>query len=261
MSSTIIFQQDSHDTHGLSLLFSGNSMENRYALQSFGIASDQLPISYTGKIKLGYVRQWMDVRRIIEGSQENIDLVSPEEILYEYPKKDDVVFRQGSACTHHSANMGFRNLIIAKVREQERSKDAPGMKIRRKKMVMDVVKEVRVHGKGRFLIWNENGGWNELLDDEIIHSKIEYLIKEFRKTIRSEIKNKPQAQTVLSASTSIFRSNYTMATDYNPALPLDLQHQVDENELLEAASCVANCFNLNGGTETMPQQKPPSSFW
>lgn len=242
----------------------GNSIENRYALQSFGIASDQLPISYTGKIKLGYVRQWMGVRRIIESKQQNIDLLSRQEILYEFPKQNDVVFRQGSACTHHSANTGFRNLIISKVREQERSKEAPGeMKIRRKKIVLDVVNEVRAHGKGRFLVWNENGGWNELLDDEIIHSKIEYLIKEFRKTIRSEIRAKPMPQTVLSASTSVFRSNYTMVTDHNPALPLDLQHQVDQNDLLEAASCVVNCFNLNENTEDMsqPQQEQSSSFW
>ena len=206
----------------------------------------------------------MGVRRIIENTQQNIDSLPPKEILYEFPKQDDVVFRQGSACTLHSANMGFRNLIISKVREQERSKEAPGAtKIRRKKIVLDVVNEVRASGKGRFLVWNENGGWNELLDDEIIHNKIEYLIKEFRKTIRSEISATAMPQTILSAGTSVFRSNYNMVTDHNPALPLDLLHQVDGNDLLEAASCVVNCFNLNEDTDAMSQQEqaPSSSFW
>ncbi len=241
-------------------------MENRYAIQSFGIASEQIPISYTGKIKLGYIRQWMGVRRIIESTEHIAHTLPLDEILLEFPKEHDVVFRQGSSCTNHSANMGFRNYIISKVREQELSKASPGMNIRRKNMVLDIVNEVRGIGKGRFLIWNDNGGWNELLDDEIIHSKIEYLIKEFRKTVRNQLKAKPKPQIVLSSSTSMFYDRQPRMVDQNLSLPLDPNRQVDENELLEAASCVANCFNMKAApAQTMPPQqlKPPGgpSSW
>ncbi len=222
-----------------SSLSSGNPMENRYALQSFGIRADQIPISYTGKIKLGYIRQWIGVRRIIECSIPNA------QALIEFPKPEDVVFRQGSSCSQHSANYAFRNLIIYKVQEQELSRDIAGVKIRRKKMVLDIIDEVRVKGRGRFLIWNESGGWNELTDEEIIHSKIEYLIKELRKSVRVKLKKRPQV--ILSADTSLFRSNFEQSNR-----PFDLDHEVDEKKLVEAACCVANCFSI--------EQQKPSSF-
>lgn len=217
-------------------------MENRYSLQSFGIAADQIPISYSGKIKLTYIRQWMGIRRIIEDAMDIDKPVPPEEVLIEFPLPDDVVFRQGSSCAQHSANRAFRNLIIAKVQEQELSKNITGMKIRRKKMVLEIIDSVRETGRGRFLIWNDNGGWNILLDEEVIHSKIEYLIKEFRKSVRRKMKQKPQ--TILSAETMMFRSDYNMQ---DAGVPFDLEHEIDENQLVEAACCVANCFGMKSG--------------
>ena len=109
-------------------------------------------------------------------------------------------------------------------------------------MVMDVIHDVRIQNGGRFLIWNDKGGWNELFDDELIVSKIEYLIKEFRKTVR--IKTSVRPQTILSADTSMFRSDYSNVTKGSIG-PFDLQHDIDEKGLMEAACCVANCFDLN----------------
>ena len=163
-------------------------MENRYALQSFGIGADQIPITYTGKIKLGYIRQWIRARKIIEDSIQSPDTIPTTEALVDFPKPEDVVFRQGSTCSQHSANYAFRNLIMCKVQEQELSRDIAGVQIRRKKMVLDIIDEVRANGRGRFLIWNESGGWNELTDEEVIHSKIQYLIKVFRKSVRVKLK-------------------------------------------------------------------------
>ena len=221
-------------------------MENRYALQSFGIRADQIPISYTGKIKVAYIRQWCAIRRTIEDSLDQIDSLPLTERIIEYPKQDDVVFRQGSSSISHSANMAFRNLIIAKVTEQELSRDVPGIKIRRKKMVLDIINEVRVSGKARFLIWNENGGWNEIVDEEIIHAKIEYLIKEFRKSVRTDLKKLPK--TLPSARGSIFQSKYFTLTRCQPTsagIPLDLQHETDDHQLIDAACCVVNCFGMD----------------
>lgn len=217
-------------------------MENRYSLQSFGIAADQIPISYTGKIKLGYIRQWIGIRRLLEDTIAFGNTVPPEEVLIEFPRPEDVVFRQGSSCAQHSANYAFRNLIITKVQEQELSRDTKGVKIRRKKMVLDIIDSVRERGSGRFLIWNDKGGWNELLDEEVIRSKIEYLIKEFRKSVRRKMKQQPQA--VLSSETLVFRSDYNQQ---DAGTPFDLEHEIDEKKLVEAACCVANCFSIKPG--------------
>jgi hypothetical protein len=258
-------------THSFLLLLRlvlGNSIENRYALQGYGIPVDQLPISYSGKIKLGYVRQWIGVRRAIEAFRDNPNpqpssdsqqAALPNNII-EYPQPEDVVFRQGSSCTSHPANLAFRNLTMAKVLEQEQSREvAGGTKIRRKKMVLDIISEIRIKNGGRFLLWNDNGGWNEMNEEELIHSKIEYLIKEFRKTARTDSKNlkqqqqqqQQQQQIVLDGGTSIFRSNHYSALPTNFGLPLNLTQQVDEKDMVEAACCVAQCFDMTDG----PPQK------
>ena len=241
----------------------GNSMENRYKLQSYGIPVDGLPISYHGKIKLGYVRQWIGVRSVIESYQYDrmgLNAVPIQNEIIEYPQPEDVVFRQGSSSTSHPANQEFRDFIMAKVNEQELSmRNTLGVKIRRKKMVMDIIQEVRFARGGRFLIWNENGGWNELLDEQMIQSKIEYLIKEFRKSMRKSHHHMiPSAATsqsgpkplVLKSDTSIFRSNYR-ETMTKHTLPYSLEYEVNENQLLEAACCIAQCFDLPDAPKSM----------
>jgi len=225
----------------------GDSMENRYALQGFGIEADQIPISYTGKVKLAYIRQWIAVRSAIESHYDDMvgQTVPSEPPIIEYPKSQDVVFRQGSSCTSHAANLAFRTLIMAKVMDQEQSRDVSGVKIRRKKMVLDIVTEIRIRNAGRFLIWNDSGGWTELHNDEMIHSKIEYLIKELRKTIRLR-QTWTNAKKILDAETSMLRFDYTFTQQSRPALSYDIHSEIDDSGLIEAACCVASCFNMNG---------------
>ena len=217
---------------------------------------DQLPISYNGKIKLGYIRQWTSVRNQIENNfHPDPNIVSYTDEIIEYPQPSDVVFRQGSSCDSHPANREFRNLIREKVEEQEKSMQATGKtKIRRKKMVLDIVSETRIKHGGRFLIWNEMGGWNELRDDDLIHAKIEYLIKEFRKSLRS--RRNFQSKIVLQADTSMFRSNYNFQTDdLQQHNPFDLSQQVDDKQLLEAVSCLSSCFDMEmKDANTTPSQ-------
>lgn len=208
----------------------GNSMENRYALQSYGIPVEQMPISYTGKIKLKCIEQWVDARIAMEGSKDN----PIQNKVIEYPDPDDVVFRPGSSCNTHSGNNAFRNFLISKLNEQE-MKSKGQFNIRRKAVVAEVKSEVRDKNGGRFLIWNDKGWWNELVDEKKISLKIEYQIKELRKSIRY------QAPVSLKADTSIFR--VTKSKDHS--LPFDLKQEIDEDQLAEAASCVAQCFSMN----------------
>lgn len=187
---------------------SGNPIENRYALQSYGITGSQIPISYSGKVKQAYIRQWLGVRSAIEDSYDTLHSNKTNQVIIEYPQPEDVVFRQGSSCTNHPANLLFRNTIMVKVKEQDEAEwvGSGGIKIQRKQILMDVMHEVVVTNGGRFLIWNDNGGWNELLDEGVIHAKIHYLIKDFRKSVRTDLKSRQKK--VLGSDTSIFRSDY-----------------------------------------------------
>jgi len=56
-------------------IHTGEPVELRYALNAFGISSDNLPVTWTGKIKLNYHKQWMKLRTCIETNQIIIGIV------------------------------------------------------------------------------------------------------------------------------------------------------------------------------------------
>lgn len=104
----------------------GESMEIHYKLQGYGIPFEHVPISWTGKIKVQYLKQWMRVRQTIEhhgvhnnnssGSDGSSDeSVSSNTNIIECPQLQDVVFRQGTSGTSHPGNVTFRSLIEAHV--------------------------------------------------------------------------------------------------------------------------------------------------
>jgi len=217
----------------------GNSMKCRYTLQSYGIPVDQLPISYNGKIKLGYVKKWLRVRQVIESNmydQKNPRNDTSFSGIIEFPRNQDVVFRQGSSSSCHAGNLVFRSLVIAKLKHQLEVLNKKGMKIKRRDIVHELVDEVQVKNGGRFLEWNDIGGWEELFDTELINAKLEYLIKELRKSLRANNPTKPQ---LLKSDTTMFHSS-----DVGRGGMADLLDEIDEQGLTKAGSCVMQCFNM-----------------
>jgi len=224
----------------------GNSIENQYALQSFGIPVEQIPVvSYSTKIKLNQIREWIFVRSMIEERHchktNSTEYCPHVDKIIEYPLAEDVVFRQGTSSTTHRANQSFRNSILSKVKEQENSRGANGTKIKTKKLISDIISEIRDVNGGRFLVRNEEGGWKELLDEQVLVSKIDYLVKEFRKSLRRNLGRKT---VLLQADTPIFRSDYDAKQHEYGVVSYSLAQKVDEGELAEAATCVAQCFNM-----------------
>jgi len=119
----------------------GESMEIHYRLQGYGIPFEYVPISWTGKIKVQYLKQWMRIRHAIEhhiiakhnntnycssnsdGSSDETTTVSYSNSvggdIIECPQLQDVIFRQGTSGVSHPGNVTFRSLIESIVlREQ-----------------------------------------------------------------------------------------------------------------------------------------------
>ena len=67
-------------------------------------------------------------------------------------------------------------------------------------MVLDIIKEISQFS--RFLVWNEGGWWNELFDRELLILKIQYLIKEVRKS-----KREASQEVKVNSSTFIFHNS------------------------------------------------------
>jgi hypothetical protein len=176
----------------------GESIELLYTLQSYGIPTEHIPISFSGTIKTGYMKQWMRAREAQE-SALYLELANFRDII-ECPQLSDVLFRQGISLIWNPGNAWVRTLIEKMHKKQKEAESDKQVKQKRRQIVFYIIKEVSQFN--RFLVWNEGGWWNEIFDREQLILKIEYLIKEVRKSKREE---SPELK--LNSSTSIFYSN------------------------------------------------------
>jgi hypothetical protein len=174
-------------------------VELLYKLQSYGIPTEHIPISFSGTIKTGYIKQWARAREAQE-SPMYLELANDFRDIIECPQLNDVLFRQGISLIGNPGNARVRTVIEEMHKEQAGSQSHKLVKLKRREMVLNIIEQV---GKtSRFLVWNEGGWWNEIPDREHLILKIEYLIKEVRKSKREA------RQTVnLNSSTSVFYSN------------------------------------------------------
>lgn len=84
-----------------------------------------------------------------------------------------------------------QNKVVERIRMAKKM-----IKPKRRELVRDAIAYVRKFG--RFLVWNEGGWWSEIVDQEQVKLKVEYLLKESRRMMR-----KARQQT-LQSSTSMF---------------------------------------------------------
>mmetsp|Transcript_19483 Transcript_19483/g.40948 ORF Transcript_19483/g.40948 Transcript_19483/m.40948 type:complete len:508 (-) Transcript_19483:493-2016(-) len=224
---TLILVHISQHNRPKLLIHLGESVELRYLLRSYGMPTEHIPISVTGTLKLGYVKQWMRAREVIE---ENYASDSNTETIVECPQLDDVLFRQGISLNSNPGNAMVRRLIISTYQKQEIAK------VKRRKVVLNIIEEVRKTG-GRFLVWNDEGWWNEILMDEnedLLMAKVEYIIKDVRRENRISVRQQQQLLK-LNSSTSIFR---------NPVVSTVPLHSniSDEEDRSSSPSCGQDCL-------------------
>jgi hypothetical protein len=142
-------------------------LETQYALMSFGIPVEQLPVTSTGNIKVKNHLQWIKTRRAIDNYREGLPVGNDTTDcpIIAHPKKHDVLFSRGGN-TGHPGNVEYRQDIIPKLEEFKRNSD----RVARQRLRDEIYASVKTRG-GRFLSLHNGGWWVELPLDEA-HEKI-----------------------------------------------------------------------------------------
>jgi len=273
----------------------GESVELKYMLQSYGITGDEIPISWSGTVKLTNIKKWMRMRILLEKqvqshnelyydapssttlttvgvvktptmtdttsnnnnntntttitnnnintttiksrspspstsnmnpntnmnmnmnmtTNNNMITTSSSMKMIECPYLNDVVFRQGTSAIGNPGNVTFRSMIESKLNvgnnsnnnttttnknntssiddNNNKSNNGPSSKttkakattnkIKTKRIVHEIMDDIKNNNNGRVLIWNDKGWWDVLMNEEHIYLKIEYIVREIRNTL------------------------------------------------------------------------------
>jgi len=180
----------------------GESVQLQYSVHSYGIPTEHIPLTFSGNIKDGYIKQWIKLRAYAESQEYDSEIV-------ECPQLKDVLFRQGASSLSYPGNSRVHCLVEKRYQHDSYQVARRGtVKFKREKVVLEIIEDIHLSG-GRFLVWNDHGWWNELLEPGLLATKLEYLIKE---VLRSKRKGEKIAmsphQLKLDSSTSMFRTQY-----------------------------------------------------
>jgi len=183
----------------------GKSVELMYTLQNFGIPVDYIPISFTGKVKEKYIKEWIRLRQLIEEERLHHSWTAQSKSnMIECPYLDDIIFRNGTSLLSHPGNIALRSMIAAKsMHEDNKYKNT-------KTIVLAVIAEIKAKrnesqtedGKSsesgcRFLIWNEKGWWKQVQpenEQKAIQGKISRIVRETRKLVTANQKKQEVAE-------------------------------------------------------------------
>ena len=167
-------------------------MELMYTLQSFGIPVEYIPVSFTGKIKDKYLKEWVRLRQLIEDERLSQDWTTSESksSMIESPYLEDIVFRNGTSLLSHPGNSSLRTIIALKIMNHKTKNT--------KELVAEVIAEIKgrntTNGDGgnsnknsrRFLIWDDKGWWKEVppeKEEAELYSKISRIVRDSRKVL------------------------------------------------------------------------------
>jgi len=175
------------------MFHSGDETEMRYKVKSYGIPIELLPLTGTNSIKLNYHNQWIRTRRLVEtyqnyygynceykceyecGFETNKSNREPVTIV-ECPCSNDVVFRNGTHSMDNPGNTMFRNLILSYWENNNK------FRLRSTDFRDNIVRDIEVHKKGRFLDWNKDlGVWVVIKDKTRIQRKVAMVLYNFTK--------------------------------------------------------------------------------
>ena len=189
------------DIDWFTLLIEGESVEVQYALHSYGIPTEHIPLTFSGNIKDGYIKQWLKMRGYIESIECTFRII-------ECPQLADVLFRQGVSSSSYPGNSRVYHLVEKRYQDTTVTVKRGTVKNKRDKVVREIIEHIRSSG-GRFLVWNELGWWNELLEIGLLSTKLEYFIKEILRAKKKEARiSVTRHQIQLDSSTSLFQNRF-----------------------------------------------------
>lgn len=182
-------------------VYIGESIEIQYAFHSYGIPTEHIPLTFSGNIKDAYIKQWVKMRGYAESQEFDFKPI-------ECPQLGDILFRQGVSSLSYPGNSRLHRFVESKYAENPDVNPKRGtVKSKREKVVREIIEDIRSIG-GRFLVWNDNGWWAEILGIGPLSVKLEYFIKEVLRTKRKEERLALSRHRLhLDCSTSVFQNH------------------------------------------------------
>jgi len=189
----------------------GEPIELRYILHGYGIPTENIPMTWSGTIKVIYLKNWMKLRKAMEDGSSNMTGV------VECPNSKDVIFRQGTSLCCHPGNARFRSLVesaVIRLRKSSNNRkdnaknnntNIPGQQDmgnpdntegnnddeassskRTSTLIFEIMDEIIIKDKGHVLVWTyknadagaKYGCWCTITNEDQIYSKIEYIVRD-----------------------------------------------------------------------------------
>lgn len=171
----------------------GETIELQYALQSYGIPFELIPVTGTGNTKTAYHRQWIRLRKTldIERQKENGEDASKIEL----PRSTDIIFRTGNSLTCHPGNSMLQNVIESKMQRHSNASQ-----FGKKAITTEIIEDIK-RKNGRFLQWDKRGWWTEIQGKSNIHSRVAVSVRDFKSKLVAK-KNRQNFE----SGTSVFKN-------------------------------------------------------
>jgi hypothetical protein len=133
----------------------GSHVECQYALLSFGITSDVLPITPNGEVITDHLLKYLEWRRGIEAAR-------PKEVCLTLTI-NDVLYGRGKPYQEYTGNLKLGNMIGIYKKEYDEADI-----VRKRSIPREIVHIIR-NGKGRFLQMGKiSGNWEEVSEEVAI---------------------------------------------------------------------------------------------
>lgn len=198
---------------------SGTNLECEYSLRCFGIPTDDIPRTCTGKIKTKYLAKWMrvrtamdDHRRIMAQNDYNSYYAKPPSVRafpgIECPEVNCVLFRLAGLASTHPGNVEFRLFLQDKEGEREQLKT-----LRQKDDYLhQIIEETAMRGF-RFLVFDESRYWyNEITDYKVLRKHIFQAQRDIVKRAKARASAVQETRSNTAAFTSL---NGSLARNQN----------------------------------------------
>jgi hypothetical protein len=157
--------------------YDGMTTETSYALMSFGIPVQEIPLTSGGNLKTKNLIQWMKTRKAIDTFRRGG--VSVWNIIM-HPNTHDVLFSRGGNA-QHLGNKDFHQCLAVMNASYHSSLQRDDTERIRNELIQSVSSQ-----NGRFLQVNKDGGWwEEITDLESVHFKINNAFYDYNRKLKA----------------------------------------------------------------------------
>jgi hypothetical protein len=236
-----------------------------YALQSFGIHSDQIPInSSTGRLKTKQHSKWLHLCQLKEDSLKKHGCKFDR--IIECPQPADVLFGRGRPIMRHPGNAIMRDIVHSRLEEYSKSRS----KKESIQVTWDVVRLLKGKYGARFLkeenVENNGLGWVEVSNDTA-RSKVRIAFRDARTkilksaemettnntaTINSVTINTAKDMCAVDSSNTKRKSEAATVSSLSAAIPFrKIDSQVQHND-----SSTSAFLAMNGNQNTNTGKRP-----